>query len=848
MLAEAVLLWLNGLPLWQQDVARRLADRPDLDDDEYAEVLALVKGANGITLRTPAAVPRPISAADVAGDPGRSAVQLIAVGGLEGVGLVGKGERLTFAEMGLTVVYGPNASGKSSFVRALKKLCRTVDADCVVRPSVYDATGSRVVPSAEVTYRDGGEVINARTSLTGDVAVRLTGMSVFDSRCAELYTDRENTVQFVPSELHLLVRLADLQNRLRHTISEERDGLLAQRPAVDRYPEQTGVGSALRCLNGTGADPDLAALARLSPEEVTRLGQLRTAVATASTPTSRADAATARRESREARELSATLAALQDAVSGPASDRLREAAARDAAAREAVRIDAQELIGPVEGIGSQPWAVLWQAARDFVAASGGVFPPAAGQHCPLCLQPIAADASERMVHFERHVTGNVRIVATQRAQELENALASVAPARAPGARVPLLAGLKEREPETAEVVDAFISAVEQHMAGMSADPAAAQPSGISAAGAITALIAWADSRDGHAATLEATDDPAALAALKSELAELEARVAFASDLERFVAWQQALASARALDRVHSALATNRISFAQKGLAESQLNGALETALDVEMKNLSCTLPVASRTRTQLAETRVAVELKSATTARVCDIASEGERRALALAFFFAELAVAADLGGIIVDDPVSSLDDDRRWYIAERLVDESLRRQVIVFTHDLPFLFDLQTIAKKNGADPVIEGIWRFGDQVGRVDPDPPFTAMKLKQRIGKLKQRAQQWDSRLPPATQEEAWRRVTDFYKDMRNTWERAVEEGLFKGVVQRFQREVKTLALKDVVITDELVKQVTDGMSRASMFVHDAPAAAGVGPLPTRADLERDVAALADFAAKV
>jgi hypothetical protein len=847
MLAEAVLGWLSGLPSWQQDLARRLAERAELDEAEYAEVLAMVKAANGLALQTPAVVPRPITAGDLGSDPGQSAVRLIAIGGLEGVGLVAKGERLTFAETGLTVVYGPNAAGKSSFVRALKKLCRTVDADSVVRPSVYDTATPGVVPSAEVTYRGDGEETTVRTPLT-DGALRLTGMSVFDSRCAELYTDSENTVQFVPVELRLLVRLAALQNRLRHTVSEERDAVLAQRPSVDRYPGHTQVGAALRRLAGTTADPDLAALSQLTTDEMARLAELRSSVEAASSPTSRADAAAARRESREARELCAILASLQDAVSEPATRNLREAAARDAAAREAVRIDAQELTGPVEGIGSQPWALLWQAARDFVAAGGGVFPPTTGQHCPLCLQSISAEAAERMAHFERHVSGNLRAVAAQRARELQTALSAVAPERASAARVPLLAALGESEPETAEAVAVFIGAVESHMTGMAADPGAAGPADITASGAIAALNVWADSRDSRAAILEAADDPVALAAIKQELAELEARTALASDLERFVAWQRALALAADLDRVYAALATNRISLAQKELAESQLNEDLEAALDAELKGLSCTLPVAARTRTQLAQMRVAVELKCVTSARVADVASEGERRALALAFFFAELTVAAELGGIIVDDPVSSLDDERRWYIAERLVEESLRRQVIVFTHDLPFLFDLQASAKNKGVEPVLQGIWRFGDQVGRVDADPPFAAMKLNKRIGKLKQRAQQWDSLPPPATQQEAWDRVTSFYKDMRDTWERAVEEGLFKGVVRRFQRDVKTLALKDVVITPELIKDVNDGMSRASKFLHDAPAAGGVEPIPSRVDLERDVAALTAFAAKV
>ncbi len=72
-----------------------------------------------------------------------------------------------------------------------------------------------------------------------------------------------------------------------------------------------------------------------------------------------------------------------------------------------------------------------------------------------------------------------------------------------------------------------------------------------------------------------------------------------------------------------------------------------------------------------------------------DILSEGEQRALALATFMTEIAVTEGTGPIVIDDPVSSLDRQRGVKVAIRLVEEALKRQVIVFTHDLIFFNDL---------------------------------------------------------------------------------------------------------------------------------------------------------------
>jgi len=247
--------------------------------------------------------------------------------------------------------------------------------------------------------------------------------------------------------------------------------------------------------------------------------------------------------------------------------------------------------------------------------------------------------------------------------------------------------------------------------------------------------------------------------------------------------------------------------------------------------------------TALAETTVELRLVTSQAVELAHIVSEGERRAVGLAFFLAELSTMAADSGIILDDPVSSFDDDRRQSIAERLMAEARRRQVIVFTHDLPFVADLQSQAESDGVELTVRGMWRLGNDVGRVDEDPPFKTMKLRQRVGLLKKRAQEWDSQPPPTGYDEAWHRVTQFYSDLRTSWERAIEERLFRGVVQRFQRAVKTQSLKEVVITGDLVDRVERGMTRSSMFVHDEPPSS-LSPLPGRTELEADVACLADF----
>jgi hypothetical protein len=156
----------------------------------------------------------------------------------------------------------------------------------------------------------------------------------------------------------------------------------------------------------------------------------------------------------------------------------------------------------------------------------------------------------------------------------------------------------------------------------------------------------------------------------------------------------------------------------------------------------------------------------------------------------------------------------------------------------------LQLLTQQQAGIPLhSQHLWRLGDDVGRVDGQPPFKVMDLRKRVAKLEEELLAAQDSPPPAGYEEAWRRAGGFYQRPRISWERAVEERLFGGVVERFQRDVKTQQLKDVKLTDELISQVDKGMTRSSKFVHEGAFAAQV-ELPSLAEMSADLDDLRTF----
>lgn len=844
MLADRVFEWLSQQPAWQQDLARRLLGQAALEGAEYAESIRLVKVAHGVPTDGAARSPQPLVRGDLARGAASDAVQLLSLGNMRGVGLVTEDARLTFGDSGLTIIYGGNGTGKSSYVKALKKLCRTVDLDCEIRSSVYEAARG-AAPSAEVRFAIAGDVRELRTLLVGDGVIRLPGTSVFDTASAELYVDKRNVIQYVPTELRVFSRMAAAQDKMRADLGSEHERLKRTRPTADPYPDATAVGRALRALRGSDKDADLRALATLDETDREQRDRLRGAVAAAAASTSAADAAAAMRDADEARHFVDCLNDLASRVAPDELAALRAAAEAHAQAREALSLAAKQLRGPVEGVGGEPWHLMWEAAKSFLVAAGRAFPPSTDEHCPLCLQTVDDIAAGRLAQFEEHIHSTLSATAEARATEFGEAQARVSPSQIEVLQSSsFLVGLRARAPSFAEPLEKVLDQMAARLSVIVADPAGEdrEVETCDVDSVVEALTGWADLRADHAATLHAADDPVALGDLKRELAELDARDRLAEDLDQFEAWRVSLRTMQALDSAHSALATNRLTTAQRELAEDQIGAALDAALTAEMQRLDCRLPVRLLTTTARAQTRVAVSLNATDPPPVSAVASEGEQRALALAFFLAELAAADDAGGIVLDDPVSSLDDDRRIYIARRLSSEAQRRQVIVFTHDLPFVFELRAAAKNAGLPVHFQSIWRQGDAVGRVDDDPPFKTLNLTKRLNKLDTELQ-LVRKNPAANLDAAWQQVDGFYSRLRTCWERAVEERVFGGVVQRFERDVKTKQFKDMRVSASLLEQVDEGMTRASRFVHEDSFKAQI-PLPSVDDMTEDLERLRRF----
>lgn len=212
-----------------------------------------------------------------------------------------------------------------------------------------------------------------------------------------------------------------------------------------------------------------------------------------------------------------------------------------------------------------------------------------------------------------------------------------------------------------------------------------------------------------------------------------------------------------------------------------------------------------------------LQLRRAPGVDVSKIVSEGEARCLSIASFFAELCTAADRSAILFDDPVSSLDHHWRENVARRLVEEARDRQVIVFTHDIVFLLALSRKAEGLGVDLRHQYLRRDRVGAGLSSKQLPWAAMKVKNRIGHLKNLQQAAEKVYRTGDTEKYEIDTQHIYGLLREAWERGFEEVLLGGAVERYRNSVETQRARQLAdISEGDCRALDAGMTKSSRWL--------------------------------
>jgi len=259
------------------------------------------------------------------------------------------------------------------------------------------------------------------------------------------------------------------------------------------------------------------------------------------------------------------------------------------------------------------------------------------------------------------------------------------------------------------------------------------------------------------------------------------------------------------------ISKRKITDKEKELSGRYFNEAYISAFNDECKSLNCEIGIDISHTGSAGTSYRQLFLKGKEPSKIL---SEGEQKIISLADFLAEMKLSEITCGVIFDDPVTSLDDERKGRIAERIAEESTKKQVVVFTHDLVFVSTLISACCEFKIDHVCHWIEKRDDTPGYVflNNAPSYEKQYRNSEIPRSHYvEANKPDC--PPAHREYL---VKSAFTELRTCYEVLVINDLFKNVVQRFNERVSVDSLKDVCFIDELVTELLDNFGQCCRYM--------------------------------
>lgn len=837
---QSLVGWAASLPVWAQDALRLLYLHDSLTEEHVDELTAICQFARNAIEGPLEREAEPVSADHVpaAAQPGHP-VSLIRVGEPAGVNALASDEHLAFRRSGLTIVYGPNASGKSGYARVLKSACRARHRGDIL-PNVYE-TAPSAPPTATVRFESGGQSHQAQWIDGEACSPALSRISVFDSACAEIYVDSSNELAFTPKPLRILEQLADAARKVRARVQVPLARARAAYPTSlaalqNRCHSDGQVARLLRSIGPSTPLEDVTHLARLTREETDRAEVLRGLLAADLKTSIAAVRVRIRNLESLAALVSTTVARLSDDsladIAAQVDDwRLKQQAANLAASQ-------QFTDEPLPAVGSEVWQTMWEAARhysDREALVGKTFPVTDdGSRCVLCQQTLLPEAMQRLKRFERFVAD-----ATQ--SELDAAVDRLRKSRDLVAELTLTAHDRRQFVEQVDsasngTIDRglvrryLIATRKRHRAVEQANTRLDTSNLPSVPHALQQqLTAALQSAQSELRDLEAAQNDDERAALKAELTALRERTWLNEVLPDVSTAIDLSARIGAYENCEADTDTTAISRRATQLAESLVTGAIRDrfAAEIDALGLAHLRVEMLREPTAYGAARFRIRLIRAKHAPVAGVLSEGEHRCLAIAAFLAELTTANDLSGIIFDDPVSSLDHNHRELVATRLAKEAQRRQVVVFTHDLYFLVALNEAARREGVEVGFQSIARGEDHSGRCSSDAPVYARNVPQAVDSVISYVGQVQVHYVQGRSADWAFAAKAAAGTLRDQWERAAELAV-QPALSRFSNSVRPSKVRMLTVLDaNLAAEIAAEYSRCSEWAHSAGAAANRPP---------------------
>lgn len=800
--------WSTTRPAWQRDVLRRLILSPNITAKDLQEIESLCKISHGIKSESsPDLKPQPLKQEHIPCQfPQDIPVRIASISEVKNVNAISSEVPLTFSDIGLTVIYGENGSGKSGYVRILKNLCRAKDRPEILPNAFSESTEA---PSAKVTYKAGDTEIPLEWQLGITAPAELNCINIFDANCGSIYVNGENEIAYAPMGLEIFDKLVRICENIKENLTTEMYGLTESLEMLPLEHWETGIGKWYNLINQNTPEQEINRTA-FTDDDKKRL-ELVNRVLVEGTPKKRA--AELRNKKARYDQLAIRMNGIASVLSKETVDGLKTAKINLNVATDAANLASKEAFSkePLKGkgIGTDAWYELWNAAKKFSeeqAYPGEGFPKIDGR-CVLCFQELKDETPQRFKEFKTFIQEDAarkKEAAEKDFSALELKVSQLEISKDTDAT--LFAELETDNKELSAEIQVFfiltngrketvLNACNDNKWGSVSD-LPENPS--------KTLTALSKQINTEAEALDKLGDPEEYKNLQNESAELSAKkwvsqrkVQITEEVERqkkVKRYETAISDTNTylITRKNTDLTNKYVTEEVRNKFADILNFLYDGKLNISWE----------KKRGEKGVSYFALNLNDCKLpkAKTKDIISEGEFKAVALAEFFTDITLSQTNSGIIFDDPVTSLDHKIRDKVAEKIIELAKQRQVIVFTHDIYLLVNLLDMGNRQGIrmhseQQLLRADWGAGVCV----QDSPWESASVSKRIGKINALIQEATPKYKEGpTKYEPF--ASNLCLKMRQTVERALEDILIAGVVQRYRKNVQITQVKSLTKIEE------------------------------------------------
>jgi energy-coupling factor transporter ATP-binding protein EcfA2 len=837
---DELINWFDSRPLWIKKALEVVIEQKEITNDVIDELVFIckeeVKGnflaSNTVDLNV------------VNLNTKYTKINLLSIEDFKGINAIAPNQKIEFHNENLTIIFGQNGTGKSSYVRTLKHACGAKNPG-KLHNNIYKNSSSVQECTINIKVNEHPKTIiwGKHKGLDED----LRHLHIYDTNAATAYVNEKNEVEYEPFLLQLFSSIINLCGEVKLKIDKEKESkeITLKRPKLPSRFATTSIGKWYENLAAENTQMEIIDNLNWDVGNERRLLILNKDLTKEEISKNRKEIS---KKKNEICNIKRYLTRIYESVSDEKNEEYLVLYREIERKKDLILNDAEKIFSDSEldGVATESWKLMWKYAREY--SENHAYPHLEfpnirdNARCVLCQQELEDITKKRLSSFYGYITSTLQKDLESNKKQIDRIEDSYPVFDKEETLLLRLRsiGLDESQPlyneinefhnnlfkrkkyliESKENIYFGEIFIEQVLLNLND------------------LIEYYTSEDEELKILEEDTNENK----EIEKINLECKKWLSEHKEVIQNDLNILKDIFLLEQSKNLTKTTSFSNKKSELSEMLVTEAYINRFNQELKRLCNRKIKVKLVKDSTSRGRVFHKVileKPTDKVNILEILSEGEFRMVSLAAFLANVESESRINSpFIFDDPISSLDQTYEESTVKRLVELTKYRQVIVFTHRLSLCSLIEEELKKEGLKCKFINLKRNSNGTG-IPTESPFVTQGPLKALNALVNEKILSARKIEDEDYSLYELVVGGICKQVRITTEHIIENHLINQVVKRYRRSITTKNRMQslALITVEDCHYLDEVMTKFSIYEHSQPDEAPA-ILPNLDELEVDI----------